>query len=789
VHGGLGGKAYAKLPVSRDSSGDKQAGCSETFGCAKGFAAQVVDNCALKGGNQVKGLLVQEFKGFARSDAWVFQQPLASLFDTRAHFVNLRIAQDSRLDAAKREQCGRRNRFRAVLPVRLRFDLRKGKRHTIRIAVRSQRINPWSSRVAEPKQLGNLIEGLTGGVIHCAAHIAVGPALAVVMSQIQMRVSPGNHQRECRQGQCVSLRLGGKLRLLKQHSVDMPFKVIDGDQRLAERKRQCLCIADAYQQCTRKTGSFGDCNGVEVAESDSSLAQGRAHHRDNVAKVFARCQLRHNTAIGRVRGDLRSNHVRQSLRATPHHCGRGFVAGAFYAENQPTVHPILYSRQVEKSLAQIAAERIVERLRAEGDDAYFAGGCVRDLVLGRAPADFDVATSARPDAVLKLFPRTFAVGAHFGVILVADELDGRQIVTEVATFRSDGAYSDGRRPESVRFSEKAEEDVVRRDFTMNGMLFDPQTGSVLDFVGGRADLAAKLVRAIGDPTERFIEDKLRMLRAVRFAARLDFEIEARTESGIKRYATQIHQVSCERIRDELTRMLTEGHARRAFELLDRTGLLKDLFPEIDRLHGVEQPPEFHPEGDVWTHTLLLLEQLPAGASPTLAWGALLHDVGKPATFQPGPERIRFNGHVEVGVRIAEDICRRLRFSNDESAQIVALVENHMRFGDVQRMKESTLKRFFRLNKFPEHLALHRMDCLASHGSLDLYNFAKVRYEATPIEEVRPALLLTGRDLIEAGYRPGPEFKRLLALAEDAQLEGTIRTKEEALALIAGEAKQ
>lgn len=431
----------------------------------------------------------------------------------------------------------------------------------------------------------------------------------------------------------------------------------------------------------------------------------------------------------------------------------------------------------------------MERLRAEGYDAYFAGGCVRDLLLGRTPADFDVATSAQPDAVLKLFPRTFAVGAHFGVILVCDELDGEQIVTEVATFRSDGAYSDGRRPDSVRFSDRPEQDVVRRDFTINGMLLDPQTGSVLDFVGGRADLDSRLIRAIGDPDQRFEEDKLRMLRAVRFAARFGFEIESRTEAAIRRNAAQIQRVSCERIRDELTRMLTEGHARRAFELLDRLGLLKEVLPEIDRLHGVEQPPEFHPEGDVWTHTLILLDQLPDGASPTLAWGALLHDVGKPATFQPGPGRIRFNGHVEVGVRIAEDICRRLRFSNDDSAQIVALVENHMRFGDVMRMKESTLKRFFRLNHFPEHLALHRMDCLASHGSLELYDFAKSRYEATPREEVRPALLLTGRDLIEAGYKPGPEFKRLLAIAEDAQLEGRIHTKEEALALVAAGSQQ
>ena len=411
---------------------------------------------------------------------------------------------------------------------------------------------------------------------------------------------------------------------------------------------------------------------------------------------------------------------------------------------------------------------------------------MRDLLLGHAPEDFDVATSARPETVVKLFPRTFAVGAHFGVILVGDELDGQQIVTEVATFRSDGTYSDGRRPDSVRFSELPEEDVVRRDFTINGMLFDPQSEQVLDFVGGREDLEAKLVRAIGDPEQRFEEDKLRMLRGVRFAARFEFAIELRTEAAMRAHAAQLHQVSRERVRDELTRMLTEGHARRAFELLDRTGLLTQVLPEIDRLHGVEQPPEFHPEGDVWTHTLMLLEQLPPGASATLAWGALLHDVGKPATFQPGPGRIRFNGHVEIGVKIAEDICRRLRFSNEEATQIAALVENHMRFGDVKRMKDSTLKRFFRLNNFPEHLALHRMDCLASHGGLELYDFAKAKFEEIPTEEVRPELLLNGRDLIAAGYKPGPEFKRLLAMAEDAQLEGRIHSKQEALALVAAE---
>ncbi|HVW77120.1 MAG TPA: CCA tRNA nucleotidyltransferase [Alloacidobacterium sp.] len=443
------------------------------------------------------------------------------------------------------------------------------------------------------------------------------------------------------------------------------------------------------------------------------------------------------------------------------------------------------------SRKELAAEVIVERLRAQGYDAYFAGGCVRDMLLGRVPKDFDVATNARPQVVLDLFPRTFAVGAHFGVVLVADELDGEEIVTEVATFRSDGAYSDGRRPDAVQFSDSPQEDVLRRDFTINGMLLDSQvlaeTGdagaATLDFVGGRDDLAAGVVRAIGDAEKRFAEDKLRMLRAVRFAARFGFEIEAATFSAIRAHAAEVKVVSCERIREELTRMLTEGHARLAFELLDATGLLKEVLPEIDRLHGVEQPPEYHPEGDVWVHTLLLLEKLPEGASPTLAWGALLHDVGKPTTFERAPDRIRFNGHVEVGVRIAENICRRLRFSTEETAQIASLVENHMRFGDVMRMKESTLKRFFRLPRFPEHLALHCMDCLSSHGNLSLYEFAKERFEAMPEEQVKPRLLVTGADLIAAGYRPGPLFKEMLSAAEDAQLEGLIHSTEEGMALV------
>ena len=446
-----------------------------------------------------------------------------------------------------------------------------------------------------------------------------------------------------------------------------------------------------------------------------------------------------------------------------------------------------------------AALEIVHALRAAGHEAYLAGGCVRDLLLGREPEDYDVATSATPDVVLGMFPRTFAVGAHFGVVLVASENgtdceDGavaERCVTEVATFRSDGVYSDGRHPDVVRYTRSAEEDVQRRDFTINGLLLDVDLGqsaearrsSVVDYVGGLADLDAGVIRAIGRPEKRFEEDQLRLLRAVRFAARFGFEIEPVTMAAIRKLAARVHAVSRERVRDELTKMLTEGRARRAFELLDETDLLVQVLPEISKMKGVEQPPQFHPEGDVWTHTLMLLEQLEAGCPLTLAWGALLHDVGKPPTFRIAPDRIRFDGHVEVGVAMGAEICRRFRFSNDETRQILALIENHMRFADAPRMKASTLKRFFRLEQFEEHLALHRMDCLAAHANLDIWNFVRERYESMPEEAVRPKPLITGRDLIEAGYAPGAGFKEMLQAAEDAQLEGTIETTEQAMALV------
>jgi poly(A) polymerase len=442
----------------------------------------------------------------------------------------------------------------------------------------------------------------------------------------------------------------------------------------------------------------------------------------------------------------------------------------------------------------IEATRIARALREHGYSAYLVGGCVRDLLLNREPADYDVATSATPHEVIRIFPQTFAVGAQFGVVLVPvrrDAADGERdnFVTEVATFRSDGAYSDGRHPDEVRFSKDARMDVQRRDFTINGLLLDPDSHEVLDYVGGRDDLQRGVVRTIGEAHQRFAEDKLRMLRAVRFAARFGYSIDEQTFAAIRELAPQIHQVSHERVRDEILKMLTEGHARRAFELLDQTNLLEQVLPEIKKMQGVAQPPQYHPEGDVWIHTLMLLEGLPAGCSKTLALGALLHDVGKPPTFRVAPDRIRFDGHAEIGTKMAAEICRRFRLSNDDTAQVLSLVANHMRFADVTRMKDSTLKRFFRLAGFEQHLELHRLDCQSSHRDLSLYDFAKEKFHALPAEQIRPTPLITGDDLIAAGYKPGPQFKELLTAVEDAQLDGSISTKEEALELVRERARE
>lgn len=423
---------------------------------------------------------------------------------------------------------------------------------------------------------------------------------------------------------------------------------------------------------------------------------------------------------------------------------------------------------------------IVQTLRQNGFHAYLVGGCVRDLLLGREPKDYDVSTNATPEKVMRIFPETYAVGVQFGVVLVPMRDGEGSRTVEVATFRSDIGYSDGRHPDEVRFSQDAREDVLRRDFTINGMLFDPVSNEVLDYVGGRKDLEAGIIRTIGEPQLRFAEDKLRMLRAVRFAARFEYTIDPATFAAMQRMRHEIAVVSCERVREELTRMLTEGHGRRALLLLDESGLLQHVLPEISAMKGVQQPPEFHPEGDVFVHTLLLLENLPRPCPATLAWAALLHDVGKPPTFRVGPDRIRFDEHVEVGVKMAEEICRRLRFSNDDTEQILALVQNHMRFGQVGRMKESTLKRFMRLPAFDEHLALHRADCLASHRNLSTYEFVKHKSEQIPPEVIRPVPLVNGDDLIAQGHAPGPKFREILNAVEDAQLEGKLPSRDAAL---------
>jgi tRNA nucleotidyltransferase/poly(A) polymerase len=438
-------------------------------------------------------------------------------------------------------------------------------------------------------------------------------------------------------------------------------------------------------------------------------------------------------------------------------------------------------------MSRTKAIEIASQLRSSGYQAWLTGGCVRDLLLGREPKDYDIATDARPDQLLRLFPRALLVGAQFGVVLV----DG----VEVATFRSDHAYQDGRHPEHVTFETDPKQDVLRRDFTINALLLDPPALSspyssspssslysqVVDYVGGLSDLQAGLIRAIGDPEQRFDEDHLRMLRAVRFAARLGFEIEPVTWTAIQKLHAKILRVSPERVRDELVRILIEGSARRGFELLNASGLLRDVLPEVSAMQGVAQPPEFHPEGDVWTHTLIMLDGL-RSPTPALALGVLLHDVGKPGTFRVA-DRIRFDGHVELGEQIAREILNRLRFSNAEIDQIIALIANHMRFSHVHQMRESTLKRMLRLNRFEEHLELHRLDCSSSHGHLDNYEFAKTKFEEAAPEALRPARLVTGDDLIAAGYAPGPEFSRMLEVAEDAQLEARIQSKEDGLELL------
>ena len=419
---------------------------------------------------------------------------------------------------------------------------------------------------------------------------------------------------------------------------------------------------------------------------------------------------------------------------------------------------------------------IIEKLRRRGHDAYWVGGYVRDRLLGRPVKDHDVATSALPDEVAKIFPDARRQGERFGVLSV---LSGDKRI-EIATFRKDHQYSDGRRPDQVTYTKHERDDVVRRDFTINGMLLSPGEEEPIDYVGGLDDLQCKLVRAIGDPLERFREDRLRMIRAVRFAARLGFEIEADTKAAIRRLAPKVNTVAPERVRVELSRILTEGSARRGFELLAECGLLQPLLPEVDALIGVEQPPEFHPEGDVWTHTLLMLGNL-RNPSEALAWGVLLHDIGKPGTFRRA-DRIRFHGHVRLGMELAEELCRRLRFSKADTSRVVGLVANHMKFMDLQRMRPAKLRRFVLQAHFEEHLELHRLDCLASNGRLENYRFAIERFQAAAAEEPLERLL-TGHDLKAAGYVPGPLYREIFSAVEASQVEGALATRSDAMQFV------
>jgi poly(A) polymerase len=425
--------------------------------------------------------------------------------------------------------------------------------------------------------------------------------------------------------------------------------------------------------------------------------------------------------------------------------------------------------------AREKAISVVQRLRGEGYEAYLAGGCVRDMLLHRPPQDFDIATSARPEDLQRIFPHTVPVGAQFGVVLVLLQDEA----FEVASFRYDGPYLDGRRPAEVRYG-SLQEDIQRRDFTINGMMYDPVDDRVIDLVDGRRDLERRVIRAIGDPRLRFQEDRLRMMRAVRFAASLNFAVEAETFDAIRQSAPSIARIAWERIGDEVTRLLTEGGARRGFELLDESGLLAVLLPEISALKGTPQSPDYHPEGDVFQHTMLLLGHLDSAASETLAYGCLLHDVAKPVCLRREGQRITFYGHTERGAMMAEEILKRLKRSRSVWEQVAYLVRNHLRHVQAPQMRLSTLKRFLRQEGVEELLELTRIDALSSNGDLRYYRFCKERLVELKDEEIRPEPLLRGGDLIALGLKPGPIFTDILRQAEDAQLGGELQSREEAL---------
>jgi poly(A) polymerase len=422
------------------------------------------------------------------------------------------------------------------------------------------------------------------------------------------------------------------------------------------------------------------------------------------------------------------------------------------------------------------ARLIVERLQKAGFVALYAGGCVRDRLRGVEPHDYDIATDARPEQVQALFRRTIAVGAHFGVIVVVES--GAEY--QVASFRADGLYIDGRRPESVVYS-SPEEDAQRRDFTVNGLFYDPIPGELIDYVGGQRDLEAKVLRAIGDPVARFREDRLRMLRAVRFAATLDFEVEPETWRAVCENARHIHEVSAERIREELVKIFLAPQRVRGWDLLDQSGLMREVLPEIEALKGCEQPPQFHPEGDVWVHTRLMLSLLPSEVSLPLVFSVLFHDIGKPPTYSVDADgRIRFNGHEKVGATMTEEVMQRLRFPRKDIDATVEAVANHMAFKDVQDMRVAKLKRFMSRPGFEDEMELHRVDCTSSHGMLDNYGFLRAKQEEFANEPLIPPPLITGHDLISLGMKPGPRFREILETVQSRQLEGTLTDREKAL---------
>lgn len=426
------------------------------------------------------------------------------------------------------------------------------------------------------------------------------------------------------------------------------------------------------------------------------------------------------------------------------------------------------------------AVQIIQTLRAAGHEALLAGGCVRDYLLGKDPKDYDVATSATPEQVAALFPGSRTVGAHFGVVIV--RLRGAHV--EVATFRTDGSYTDGRRPQTVTFS-TPEEDAKRRDFTINGIFRDPVSDRVIDYVGGQDDLRAGLLRAIGDPHLRFEEDRLRLLRAVRFATVLDFQIEPETWKAVRSHAPGLSDVSAERIRDELVKILLHPRRVRGFDLLVESGLMTHVLPEILDLQGVEQPPQWHPEGDVFIHTRLMLSLLPGHVSLPLVLSVLLHDIAKPATFTVDETgRIRFNGHDKLGAEMSADILRRLKFPNDVIEPVTTIVEHHMGFKDVKKMRQSTLRRMMARPTWDDEMALHRVDCLGSNGLLDNYEFMLARRQELAREPALPQWLVKGGDLIQAGWQAGPELGKALTAVQNAQLEGVVTTREQALAWVA-----